>query len=163
MLYEGKPLKGINPPAKKYNTQTMGFHGPEVGSYGLVSIYKKHYICWHQNMIFEWYLCLSQLTKPPGSNYKIRIHDMERMRLVRYKMKTDDNFQSTSRYAQQIQMIDVADKKCVYNRIKRMVDNEMKANEHLFVEVRPKYVQLFLIFITSKVRLNLIIGSYIQE
>lgn len=71
---------------------------------------------------------------------------MERMRLERYKIETENMFKSISRHAQHIEMIDVADKKCFYNRVKRMVDDEMKANDHLFVEECPKYERLFLYF-----------------
>jgi len=39
----------------------------------------------------------------------------------------------------------VTDKKCLYNRIKRMVECGMKANEHLFKEEPcPKYEHLFI-------------------
>lgn len=37
----------------------------------------------------------------------------------------------------------MADKKYVYNQIKQMVNCEMKANEHLFIEECSKYVKLF--------------------
>jgi hypothetical protein len=69
---------------------------------------------------------------------------MERMRLERHQMGTEDHFKSIKRHTQHIQMIDMADKKCVYNLIKKMVDDEMKANEHLFIEDCPKYVRLLI-------------------
>uniref|UniRef100_A0A2S2QYS1 Uncharacterized protein n=1 Tax=Sipha flava TaxID=143950 RepID=A0A2S2QYS1_9HEMI len=91
----------------------MEFHRPEAYTYGL-------------------------LAKKPISDYKFRIRDMERMRLERHQMGTEDHFKSIKRHTQHIQMIDMADKKCVYNLIKKMVDDEMKANEHLFIEDCPK-------------------------
>lgn len=40
-------------------------------------------------------------------------------------------------------MVDKTDKKRFYNRVKSMVECEMKANEHLFVDKCPMYVCTF--------------------
>lgn len=59
-------------------------------------------------------------------------------------MQNENILKSIGSYDRNIKMIDAADKKHLYKRIKRMVDNEMKANEHLFVEECPKFVRLLL-------------------
>lgn len=56
------------------------------------------------------------------------------------RKKNEDDFKSLQRHNLLEEMIDVADKKYLYNRIKEMVECEMKANEHLYVEEEcPKY------------------------
>jgi len=49
-------------------------------------------------------------------------------------VENENNFKSILREAQHKELIDVSDKKCLYNQIKRMVECGMKANEHLFKE-----------------------------
>lgn len=65
------------------------------------------------------------------------------MRTERLRIQNENDFKSILREAQHKEMIDVADKKCLYNQIKRMVECGMKANEHLFIEEPPKYEHLF--------------------
>lgn len=71
---------------------------------------------------------------------------MERVRTERLKIQNEDNFKSLIRHGQHKELMDVTDRKCLYNRIKGMVEREMKANEHLFVDEPPKYIQIFYIF-----------------
>ncbi|XP_025422534.1 golgin subfamily A member 6-like protein 1 [Sipha flava] len=111
MIYGGKPLIPVAPD-KKCNTQKMVIRGPGAYSYGLIA-------------------------KQPGSDYKIRIRDKERIRLQNHKMQIENLLQGIHNHDLSIEMINVADKKHLYNRIKGMVDEEMKTNEHLFVEERP--------------------------
>lgn len=68
---------------------------------------------------------------------------MERTRIEKLRMEYKDDFKSLIRHALLKELIDVADKKCLYNKIKRMVECEMKANEHLFEEDSAKYVYNF--------------------
>ncbi|VVC27655.1 Hypothetical protein CINCED_3A004236 [Cinara cedri] len=63
---------------------------------------------------------------------------MERVHIRKQRMKDEDDLKTSRRQAQHIEMIVGADRKFVYNQIKRMVEIEMKANEHLFLEDRPK-------------------------
>jgi hypothetical protein len=72
-------------------------------------------------------------------------------------MQIENLLQGIHNHDLSIEMINVADKKHLYNRIKGMVDEEMKTNEHLFVEERPKFVRLLFISIVNIVMLNLII------
>lgn len=65
---------------------------------------------------------------------------MERTRVERLGMIADDGYKSLARHGHNKEMIEVADRKCLYNRIKEMVECEMKASEHLFQEDCPKYV-----------------------
>lgn len=81
------------------------------------------------------------MAKQPGNDLKFRQHETERTRMERLRIKYEDDFKSLVRHARQKEMIDVADKKCLHNQIKRMVECEMKANEHLFVEDCAKYVK----------------------
>ncbi|XP_050431290.1 calponin homology domain-containing protein DDB_G0272472-like [Adelges cooleyi] len=67
-------------------------------------------------------------------NYKIPNRDMERRRMQRSRIRTGDDFECL---IQQKQLLETADKKSVYNRIRKLVECEMKANEHLFTE-QPK-------------------------
>lgn len=78
------------------------------------------------------------MAKQPGSNYKIRIRDMERMRVENLRMKNVNDIKSLQKHARHIEMIVGADRKSLYNQIKRMVDDEMNANEHLFLDELPK-------------------------
>lgn len=63
---------------------------------------------------------------------------MERMRVENLRMKNVDDLKSLQKHARHIEMIVGTDKKSLYNQIKRMVDNEMIANEHLFLDEPPK-------------------------
>jgi len=65
------------------------------------------------------------------------------MRTERFRIQNENDFKSILREAQHKEMIDMSDKKCLYNQIKRMVECGMKANEHLFIEECPKYEHLF--------------------
>ncbi|XP_050441410.1 protein BCAP-like [Adelges cooleyi] len=77
------------------------------------------------------------VAKQPGCNYKIRLRDMERVKLETYRIKNEEEFKSLMRHHQHKEMIEAADRKSIYNQIKRMVDCGMKANEHLLVEPCP--------------------------
>jgi len=66
------------------------------------------------------------------------------MRTERLRVQNENDFKSMLREAQHKKLIEVSDKKCLYNQIKRMVECGMKANEHLFIEESPKYEHLFL-------------------
>lgn len=77
----------------------------------------------------------------PGSVYgdgKIRRHNLERTRIERLRTADEGEFKSLIRHGWNRELIEVADKKSLHNRIKTMVDREMKANEHLFREERQK-------------------------
>ncbi|XP_022176736.1 golgin subfamily A member 6-like protein 6 isoform X2 [Myzus persicae] len=112
MIYGGKPMKPV-PPTKAGISISTPFRGPQPYTYGF-------------------------LAKQPGNDYKIRLRDIERMRTERLRIQNENDFKSILREAQHKEMIDVADKKCLYNQIKRMVECGMKANEHLFIEEPPK-------------------------
>lgn len=66
---------------------------------------------------------------------------MSQMRVERLGMAVEDDSKSITRHAQNKEMIEVADKKCLYNRIKRMVECGLEANEHLLSDIPPKYVR----------------------
>ncbi|CAH1730932.1 golgin subfamily A member 6-like protein 6 [Aphis gossypii] len=108
MIYGGKPTKPV-PPSKEGVSIPTPFRGPQAYEYGF-------------------------LAKQPGSNYKIRLRDIERFRTERSRVENENNFKNILREAQHKELIDVSDKKCLYNQIKRMVECGMKANEHLFKE-----------------------------
>lgn len=59
---------------------------------------------------------------------------MERNRIEKARIQNEEDFKNLMRHAQNKELIEVADRKCLYNRIKRMVECGMKANEHLFTE-----------------------------
>ncbi|XP_026821430.1 golgin subfamily A member 6-like protein 6 [Rhopalosiphum maidis] len=108
MIYGGKPMKPA-PPSKVGVSIPTPFRGPQAYTYGF-------------------------LAKQPGCDYKIRLRDVERFRTERLRIQSENDFKNILREAQHKEMIDVTDKKCLYNRIKRMVECGMKANEHLFKE-----------------------------
>ncbi|KAL5236785.1 hypothetical protein ACI65C_004195 [Semiaphis heraclei] len=101
------------PPSKASVSIPTPFRGPQAYTYGF-------------------------LAKQPGNDYKIRLHDIERMRTERLRVQNENDFKSMLREATHNEMIEVSDKKCLYNQIKRMVECGMKANEHLFIEESPK-------------------------
>lgn len=78
------------------------------------------------------------MAKQPGSNYKIRLRDIERVREVNFKLKNEEDNKNLNSQIQHIKMFMRLDKKIVCNKIKKMVESELKANEHLFLENRPK-------------------------
>ncbi|XP_060857733.1 golgin subfamily A member 6-like protein 22 isoform X1 [Metopolophium dirhodum] len=112
MIYGGKPMKPV-PPSKAGVSIPTPFRGPQAYTYGF-------------------------LAKQPGNDYKIRLRDIERMRTERFRIQNENDFKNILREAQHKEMIDMSDKKCLYNQIKRMVECGMKANEHLFIEECPK-------------------------
>lgn len=85
------------------------------------------------------------MAKQPAGNYhKIRLaKDDRRMRTEWLRIKNEDSIKNTIRQSVQNKCIDLADTKHLYNQIKRMVNCEMKANEHLFIEQCPKYIKQF--------------------
>ncbi|XP_050522163.1 trichohyalin-like isoform X2 [Daktulosphaira vitifoliae] len=82
--------------------------------------------------------CYVQLAKQPGSDYRIRLREMERNRIEKSRIQNEEDFKNLIRNAQHKKLIEVADRKCLYNQIKRMVECGMKANEHLFMEKRSE-------------------------
>lgn len=64
----------------------------------------------------------------------------------------EGDFKSLIRHGWNKELIEVADKKCLHNRIKTMVECEMKANEHLFLEELPKCVPYFNLDINNLIR-----------
>lgn len=83
------------------------------------------------------------MAKQPGSDYKIRLRNIERVRMETLRAKNEEDFKSLQRHNLLEEMIDVADKKYLYNRIKKMVECGMKANEHLFMDEEcPEYTFL---------------------
>lgn len=60
------------------------------------------------------------------------------------RIEKEEDLKTLIRHTQHIKMIEVTDKKRFYNLVKSMVECEMKANEHLFVEECPKYKNLIL-------------------
>lgn len=78
------------------------------------------------------------MAKQPGCNYEIRLRDLKRTRMADAKIEIEENLSSLSRQARHTELIGKADKKYLYNQIKKMVESEMKANEHLFLEECPK-------------------------
>jgi len=68
------------------------------------------------------------------------------MRGEKLRVKNENDFKSLMRYTQHNEMIQVADKKYLYNRIKKMVECGMKANEHLFTDEQfPKFILNFIL------------------
>jgi len=63
---------------------------------------------------------------------------MEQMRVEKLRMGEENDFKILTRHKQHKEIIEIADKKYVYNRIKKLVDCGMKANEHLFIEELSK-------------------------
>ncbi|CAI6375952.1 unnamed protein product [Macrosiphum euphorbiae] len=119
------------PPSKAGISISTPFRGPQPYTYGF-------------------------LAKQPGNDCKVRLRDIERMRTERFRIQNENDFKSILREAQHKEMIDMSDKKCLYNQIKRMVECGMKANEHLFIEEEepenPKVVQEDLIEKARKIK-----------
>jgi len=65
---------------------------------------------------------------------------MERTRMESLRMKYEDDLKNLINHTVHKKMIDVADRKCLYNQIKNMVECGMKANEHLFLDECTKCV-----------------------
>jgi len=60
--------------------------------------------------------------------------------MERLRVKYEDDFKNLIKHTVHKKMIDVADRKCLYNQIKNMVECRMKANEHLFLDECTKCV-----------------------
>lgn len=87
------------------------------------------------------------MAKQSGIHHKIRIaKEGQRSRMDRLRIKNEEYAKNAIINAVHKELIDVADIKYLYNQIKQMVDCEMKAHEHLFIEECPKYVKIVFIF-----------------
>lgn len=69
--------------------------------------------------------------------------DPDRLRKEQLRRNNEKDSKSLIKYYQLCKMVDKTDKKRFYNRVKSMVECEMKANEHLFVDKCPMYVCTF--------------------
>lgn len=63
----------------------------------------------------------------------------DRIREEQLQIKNKGDLKSLNLHTQRMKMVEVTDKKRFYNQVKSMVEREMKANEHLFVEKCPQY------------------------
>lgn len=69
--------------------------------------------------------------------------DPDRLRKEHLRRNDEKDRKSLIKQYQLCKMVDKTDKKRFYNRVKSMVECEMKANEHLFVDKYPMYVYTF--------------------
>lgn len=66
--------------------------------------------------------------------------DPDRLHKEQLLRRNENDAKNLIKHYQLCKMVDKTDKKRFYNKVKSMVECEMKTNEHLFVDKCPTYV-----------------------